>query len=105
MFLDASAIISIIVRESDAAALAGRLRQADQVRTSPIAAYEAVLGLARVGHMSVRNAQTVLDRFLDEVKARITSITPEIGRGALAAFERYGKGQHTAALNMGDCFA
>jgi uncharacterized protein with PIN domain len=40
--------IAIIARESDAAALAGRLRQANEVHTSPIAIYEAVLGLARV---------------------------------------------------------
>ena len=32
-------------------------------------------------------------------------ITVEIGRNALSAFERYGRGRHPAALNMGDCFA
>ena len=33
-------------------------------------------------------------------------ITDEIGRAALDAFDRYGKGRgHPAQLNMGDCFA
>ena len=29
----------------------------------------------------------------------------EIGREALRAFERFGRGRHPARLNMGDCFA
>ncbi len=105
MFLDASAIIGIIAREIDAAALAGRLRQANEVHTSPVALYEAVLGLARVGRMSIQDAQIVLDRFLEEVRAQIIPISAEVGRSAVAAFERYGRGRHPAALNMGDCFA
>ena len=36
---------------------------------------------------------------------RIVPITAEIGRAALLAFERYGRGRHPAALNMGGCFA
>jgi len=36
---------------------------------------------------------------------RVVPITVEIGRVAVAAFERYGRGRHPAALNMGDCFA
>ena len=105
MFLDASAAIAIIAREGDAAALAGRLRQANEVHTSPIAVYETVLGLARLGQTSIQEAQAVLDRFLGEIRAQIVPITAEIGRNALSAFERYGRGRHPAALNMGDCFA
>lgn len=34
------------------------------------------------------------------------AVSPEMGHGALLAFERYGKGRgHPAQLNMGDCFA
>lgn len=105
MFLDASAIIAIIARESDAMALAGRLRQANEVHTSPIAVYEAVLGLARIGNTSIEDAEMVVNRFLEEARAQMMSISAETGRSAIAAFERYGRGRHRAALNMGDCFA
>ncbi len=105
MFLDASAIIAIIARESDATALAGRLRQANEVHTSPIAIYEAVLGLARVGNTSIQEAEAVLERFLEEVQAQTISISAKVGRAAIAAFARFGKGRHPAGLNMGDCFA
>jgi ribonuclease VapC len=105
MFLDASAIIAIIVREADADTLGARLARAASVYTSPIAVYEAVLGLARIGAISIGDARAVLDRFLEEVRALIVPIDTEIGRAAVQAFERYGKGRHQAALNMGDCFA
>jgi ribonuclease VapC len=105
MFLDASAMIAIIARESGAAALTERLGQAGEVHTSPIAIYESVLGLARLGNASVQDAQIVLERFLEQLRAQIMPITADIGRRALSAFERYGRGRHPAALNMGDCFA
>ncbi|MGC2521767.1 MAG: type II toxin-antitoxin system VapC family toxin [Stellaceae bacterium] len=105
MFLDASAMIAIIVREADANALESRLGQAAKVYTSPIAVYETVLGLARIGHISVGAANAMLDEFLQEVRVLVVPISADIGRSALAAFERYGKGRHQAALNMGDCFA
>jgi ribonuclease VapC len=83
--------------------LGGSAKQ--EVHTSPIAVYEAVLGLARVGNTSIQDAQIVLNRFLEEVQAQIMSIGAETGRSAIAAFDRFGKGRHPAGLNMGDCFA
>lgn len=105
MFLDASAIIAILGRESDAASLAARLGQAAKVYVSPIVLYEAVLGLARIGNMSLADAETVLRRFLDEVDVETVPIDAALGRSALAAFDRFGKGRHRAGLNLGDCFA
>jgi ribonuclease VapC len=105
MFLDASAIIAIIARDSDAASLAARLGQAARVITSPIAVYEAVLGLARVGNTSISDAASVLDQFLMEIDATMVAIDAPCGREAITAFERFGKGRHPAALNLGDCFA
>jgi ribonuclease VapC len=105
MFLDASAIIAIITGESDAASLAARLDQATIVITSPIAVYEAVVGLARVGNTTIAIANAVLDRFLTEVEATIVPIDAPRGREAVTAFDRFGKGRHAAALNLGDCFA
>lgn len=47
----------------------------------------------------------MVDDFLAEVRAVPVPIDAEMGRIAIAAFERCGKGRHQAALNMGDCFA
>jgi ribonuclease VapC len=105
MFVDASAIIAILAGESDGPALAVRLGQAEHAYLSPIAIYEAVLGLARVCNLAVADAETALDSFIVETSAEIVPISGEIGRGAIRAFERFGRGRHPARLNMGDCFA
>ena len=105
MFVDASAMVAILVEESDAVALAKRLEQAVERCTSPIAIYEAVAGIARACSVTIRTAETILDGFLEQATVRVVPITAEIGRSAVAAFERFGRGRHPAALNMGDCFA
>lgn len=105
MFLDASAMISIIAMEDDAMTLAARLGQARAVQTSAIALFETAAGLARIANAPVADALAVVDRFLAEVNATVIPIGSATGREALAAFARFGRGRHAAALNMGDCFA
>jgi ribonuclease VapC len=105
MFVDASAIIAIIIGEPERLAFETRLEQADRIYTSPLAIYEAVMGVARVRKLSIVDAQSALDRFVSDVSAELVPITPEIGRAAINAFERFGRGRDPARLNMGDCFA
>jgi ribonuclease VapC len=105
MFIDASAIIAIIAEEDDGPELAARLDKAQQPRTSAVALYEAILGLARSRRLSVGEAANVVDQLLDRTGAEIIPITGEIGRVAIEAFEHFGRGRHPARLNMGDCFA
>lgn len=85
--------------------MGARLGQAASVYTSAIAVYETVRGLARIAGASIGEASDTLDRFLSEVRASFVPIDAAAGRAAVAAFERYGKGRHPAALNMADCFA
>jgi ribonuclease VapC len=105
MFVDASAIVAIVAPEDDGPMLAARLDRAERVRTSPVAIYEAVLAVARRREMSVADAAQAIDSFIVNSGAEIIPITAEIGSEAIRAFERYGRGRHPAALNMGDCFA
>ena len=105
MFVDASALVGILARDTDAPSLAARLGEAERIFTSPVAIYEAVLGLARARNMLIRDAERVVANFLSAARAEIIPITPEIGRDAISAFDRFGRGRHPARLNMGDCFA
>jgi ribonuclease VapC len=50
-------------------------------------------------------AERILNRFPEQAAVEVVPITAEIGRGAVSAFERYGRGRQPAALDMGDCFA
>ena len=106
MFVDASAIVAILTREPDADALADVLDDARSPITSPIAVFEATLGLCRKRHASVEEAEADVREFLAAAGVRSVAITSKEGETALAAFARYGKGRgHPAQLNLGDCFA
>lgn len=105
MFIDASALVAMVAREPEGDEFADRINQAATRYTSPLAAYEAVLAVARIRNSSVPETQAVLDRFIAAASIEIIPITPEIGRLAIDAFARYGRGNHPARLNMGDCFA
>ena len=105
MFIDASAVIAILAREDDAGDLLERLAAAGSIEASPVVIFESALGLARSTGAPVQDAMALVERFLDQCGATIVSIDQATSRIAVAAFERYGKGRHKAALNMGDCFA
>ncbi len=106
MFVDASAIVAILTREPDADALADVLESARSPITSPIAIFEAALGICRKRHASVEEAGEDVREFLGVAGVRTVSITEREAETALAAFSRYGRGRgHPAQLNLGDCFA
>jgi len=105
IFVDASAIISILDEEADASSLAVRLAGASSVFVSPMALYEAVTGLARKRVCPIDEAQEMVDDFMTATQAQVVEITAQIGRDAIQAFNTFGRGRHKAALNMGDCFA
>jgi ribonuclease VapC len=106
MFVDASAIVAILTREPEADLLADVLESAQSPITSPIAMFEAALGICRKRHASVEEAEHDVREFLGMAGVCTVSITEREAEAALAAFSRYGRGRgHPAQLNLGDCFA
>jgi ribonuclease VapC len=106
MFVDASALVAILADEPEREALLARLDENARRFTSPLAIYETVLAVMRVGGFSKDAAEARVNRFLIGANIVVVEITEEIGRVALDAFDRYGKGRgHPAQLNMGDCFS
>lgn len=106
MFVDASAILAILTRESEADDFANLIENARAPVTSPIAVFEAALGLCRKRHASVEEANADLREFLAVAGIGVIPITEAEAQTALLAFARYGKGRgHPAQLNLGDCFA
>lgn len=106
MFVDASAIVAILTREPEADSLADLLEAARAPITSPIAVFEAVLGICRKHHASIEEAEEDVHEFLELAGIQMIPITANEVDTALAAFSRYGKGRgHPAQLNLGDCFA
>jgi ribonuclease VapC len=99
MFVDASAIVAILTREPESDALADVLESARSPITSPIAIFEAALGICRKRHASVEEAGEDVRELLEVAGVRTVSITENEAETALAAFSRYGKGRgHPAQL-------
>lgn len=106
MFVDASAIVAIITREPEADTLADVLSAARSPITSPIAVFEAALGICRKRRSSVEDAEEDVREFLELARIELIALTARDAEMALFAHSRYGKGRgHPAQLNLGDCFA
>lgn len=105
MILDASAIVAIMRRETDADSLTARLIAASRRETHGISVYEATVAVARLSGDTVAAAEVVVIDFLRDMSIAVLPIGPTETSAALDAFARFGKGRHPAALNMGDCFS
>lgn len=105
MFIDASAIVAIIAAEEDQALLMRRIDGASERYVSAISLWEATRGLSRKREWSTDESETIVQNFVAAISASHVSIDDHIGREAIGAHRNFGKGQHPAALNFGDCFA
>lgn len=105
MFVDASALTTILAGEPDAPALVARLQQARQRLTSPLAIWETTIALARILDLPLPEAQQAVRDYLALASIQVVAVSPKVADGAIEAFDRYGKGRHPAGLNFGDCFA
>lgn len=114
MFVDASVIVAILGREPGHEELEKRLAAVEgPVYVSPLAKFEAIVGLGRqksgAGRPSadlLRQARAAVDAFVEDIGGTEVAVSPEIGSMALDACQAYGKAVgHPADLNFGDCFA
>ena len=102
MIVDSSAVLAVLYREADAARYETAIATAPNCRMSVINMLEAAIvvearGGAAAGHE--------LDAFLNRVGITLMPVMPEHVEAARLAWRRFGKGNHRAALNFGDCFA
>lgn len=100
MVIDTSVLIAILQQEPEAEAFANAI-QLDPIRMlSSIAALEAsVVMESRKGLAGGRD----LDLLLHRAQVEIVAFSAEQFELARAAYRKFGKGHHPAALNLGDC--
>jgi ribonuclease VapC len=102
MVVDTSALLAIILDEPDGDALLQRI-VGDPVRLiSAGTLLEA--GIVADNSPNPRKGPA-LDALLATLGVRVEPVTEEHARAAREAYRRFGKGNHAAALNFGDCFA
>jgi ribonuclease VapC len=97
--VDTSAVIAIVLNEPEADALAAALEAEDQLLISAGTVAEALIVAGR------RNVGEEVAQLIDGLGFEIVNVTPASAQRIAAAYAKWGKGVHPAALNFGDCFA
>ena len=100
--IDSSALIAILQDEPERAAFVRKLG-ADRVRLLSAANWleAAIIVDDRFGENGARD----LKLFVLEAAIEIVPVTAAQAELARAAYRRFGRGNHPARLNYGDCFA
>ncbi|HZY99202.1 MAG TPA: type II toxin-antitoxin system VapC family toxin [Candidatus Baltobacteraceae bacterium] len=102
MVIDTSALLAILGDEPERAQFAEAIEADPRRLVSAVTVVEASLVLeSRYGSDAVDD----LDLLLTKIDARIVSFGPSDVSATRAAYQRFGKGRHAAALNFGDCFS
>ena len=102
MIIDTSAIMAILFGESEAMHYEQTIATTWPRRVSAVALLEATMVIEGRGGTA---AGRQLDMFLDKAEIELVPVTPEHVEVARRAWRRFGKGNHRAALNFGDCLA
>lgn len=105
LFVDASAMVAMIVKEADHRALEAKFGAATATLCSAISLWETVRALSKIRGVAITEASDEADRFVRDFDIQMVTIGDAERGGAIEAYARYGKGHHPARLNMGDCFA
>lgn len=102
MTLDSSALVAILFAEPGYLDLLDRLLEADTVRAGAPTLVET--GLVLAGRRGTPVGRE-LDNLVRELGITVVPFGEAEWHAAIAAFMRYGRGRHPAALNFGDCLA
>ena len=102
MIVDTSAVMTILFSESGAERYDEAIAEAPRCRMSVVSFLEAAIVLeSRSGAAAGHD----LDAFLEEAGIELAAVAPEHAQAARRAWRRFGKGNHPAGLNFGDCFS
>jgi len=102
MIVDTSAVLAILFAEEDAARYADAIAAAD---TRVISAANYLEAAIVVDHQAGAAAGRQLDAFMSRAEFHVASVTRHHADLARQAYLDFGKGNHPAGLDFGDCFA
>lgn len=102
MVVDTSALIAILLAESEASTFVEAIERAPVRRCSAVSLLEASIVIeSRYGEDGLLR----LDLLVAEAAIEIVPFTMADARSARRAYRRFGKGIHPAGLNFVDCVA
>ena len=103
MIIDASAVLAVLLGEPEGPQMEDVIATAkDELLMSPMNYLEAAV---RVDRLNSEHQSRTFDRFMEASRITIASVSAEQTMLARQAYRTFGKGNHAASLNLGDCFA
>ncbi|WP_254979005.1 type II toxin-antitoxin system VapC family toxin [Cyanobium sp. ATX 6A2] len=102
LVIDTSALMALLLQESDAEALLDAAARASKVHLSTASRLELGL-MAESARHGVEGHE--VEQLLLALEVRLVPFDQHQLHWALAGWRRFGKGRHEAALNVGDCFS
>jgi ribonuclease VapC len=102
MIVDTSVIIALVREEPEAPSFGRALSRAVRPRISAANWVEAAMVAEGRGQADGAGR---FDRVMAASGIEVVGVTPDMARRARDAWRRFGKGQHPAGLNFGDCFS
>ena len=100
--IDTSALMALLLQESEAEVLLDTATRATVVHLS--AASRLELGLVAESERHSVDA-TEVEQLLLALRVEVVPFDQQQLHWALEGWRRYGKGRHRAGLNLGDCFS
>jgi ribonuclease VapC len=97
--VDTSALMAVVLGEDKAEACIAALAEEDEILISAVTVAEAMIVSAR------RNVGDEMENLIQGLGLNIIDVSLASARRAARAYAQWGKGVHTAGLNLGDCFA
>jgi ribonuclease VapC len=99
--IDTSCLMAILLKEEEADVFVQRL-----VASKPVIAAPILFELLMVSHGKLGNDGAPQARaLLKDLSVDVVEWTSALSDAAFEAFTRFGKGQHPAKLNFGDCIS
>lgn len=99
--VDTSAIVAMLLGEEDAPLYGRALAAAEEVSISAVTDYELRIVLGQYGSTMVER----YDDLMEEVGIIVVNFDKSHSRLSHEAYRLWGKGNHPAGLNLGDCAA
>jgi ribonuclease VapC len=97
--VDTSALMEVVLDGPLADACGAVLEDADAAAMSAGTLAEALIVAGR------RGVARAVEKLVQGIGIEVVPVTDATARHVSAAYSRWGKGAHPAALNFGDCFA
>lgn len=97
--VDTSALMAVILNEPAAAGCARALQTELELLISAGTVAEALIVA------EARNVGAEMTKLLDGLGFEVVAVTLPVARRVADVYRQWGKGNHAAGLNFGDCFA